>query len=359
MTGFFTVVTKSYLSYAYVLMSRISTLHPDSKRRIFVIDIEFGKDLDSIEVADFVGANEFFTEGLDQFLHFKYNAFELSNAARPHAHRFFRDHTNCDQWIYLDADIFPVNSLEQLMDLEDQSQIFISPHRTKPSNDILKPQGESRLLQNGAYNSGFLALKRGDESNRFIEWFVHCCNIKCYDRHEYCFVDQLWLNLVPTLFESVHIVKNPGVNIGYWNIDERPLKYNSEGVLTVDNLPVMFLHFSGWNSDHPEIMSRYYSDKSVPKPWFDYANQYSVSLKKAEEQFPNDISYKWNTYNEGSPIQLVERRIFAQLQENDQWQKHVNPFSAHNILREQKPGKTERIANRIGKIPQKIMNFFK
>ena len=359
MIGFFTVITKNYLAFAHVLMSRIAELHPDSARYIFMIDVETGEDLVSENLAHCLGTNDFFLKGLEQQLHFKYNAFELSNAARPHAHRYLYEQTDCDRWIYLDSDIFPTAAMDALFDPSGKAQILLSPHRITPSGDILQPYGELRLLQNGPFNSGFLGIKRGKHSERFIDWFEDCCNQRCYDRVDYCFVDQLWLGLVPTLFDSVRIVKHPGINIGYWNIDERPMEYDSEGVLTVEGSPVLFLHFSGWDLDHPETMSCHFSDETVSKPWFDYAAEYSKALKKAQEVYPRNIPYRWNTYEDGTPISSKERRKFAGMVENGEWPEELSPFAAQDILREKELDRTERIFGRIRKIPRKFFNLFR
>ena len=38
------------------------------------------------------------------------------------------------------------------------------------------------------------------------------------------FVDQLWMNLVPVLFESCNVLNHPGYNMGPWNLHERKLQ---------------------------------------------------------------------------------------------------------------------------------------
>lgn len=359
MIGYFTVVTRNYLAYAHVLMSRIAELQPNSVRYVFVVDIERGEGCVPAELACCLGTDDFFLKGLQQQLHFKYDAFELSNAARPHAHRYLCEQTDCDRWIYLDSDIYPVAPMETLFDFSEDSQILLSPHRITPSGDIFQAYGELRLMQNGPFNSGFLGLREGDESKRFIDWFEDCCDKRCYDRVDYCFVDQLWLSLVPTIFNCFQIVKHPGANIGYWNIDERPLEYDSQGALTVKGFPVMFLHFSGWDPEHPEIMSRYFSDETVPKPWFDCAAEYAKALKKAQAIYPRDIPYRWNTYENGTSVLLHERRKFASMVENDEWPEGLNPFEADEILRDRQSRRSERILERIRKVPHKLKNLFR
>ena len=347
------------MSYAYVLMSRIAELHPNSKRYVFVIDIDHGSEITSFNVGTLVGAEDFLTQGLVQFLHFKYDAFELSTAVRPYAHQYLRDKTDCSCWIYLDSDLYPVGEILSLLDKDETSEIFVSPHRLSPSSGVYGPQGDYGLLKSGTFNGGFLGIRRGLLSSAFIDWFLKCCEERCFHLYEHCYGDQLWFNLVPVYFESLCVVRHLGANIGYWNIDERPLEYDSQRNLVVNGAPVLFLHFSGWDPDHPEIMSRYFSDETVPKPWFDYAQEYSRALKQVMEKFPRDIPYRWSTYEDASPILGYERRKYAGMVENGEWPKDLNPFTAQEILRDPIPSRLERIVERLRKIPRKVMNLLR
>ena len=44
--------------------------------------------------------------------------------------------------------------------------------------------------------------------------------------------DQRWLDLVPALFDDVHIVRDPGCNVAYWNLPERYVTLTPNGIPT-------------------------------------------------------------------------------------------------------------------------------
>jgi glycosyltransferase involved in cell wall biosynthesis len=100
------------------------------------------------------------------------------------------------------------------------------------------------------------------------------------------FVDQRWVDLVPGLFSSVTIHRDPGCNVAYWNLYHRHVEY-SDGEHTVNGSPLKFYHFSGFYPDHPDVVSKHqtrYTFRDIPvvKGLFDgyqdrlYANGYET-----------------------------------------------------------------------------------
>ena len=71
------------------------------------------------------------------------------------------------------------------------------------------------------------------------------------------FVDQRWVDFVPTLFEH-HIVRDPGCNVATWNLATRRVEW-SNGRYLVNGLPLRFFHFSGFDPRAPHILSKFQS----------------------------------------------------------------------------------------------------
>ncbi len=50
---------------------------------------------------------------------------------------------------------------------------------------------------------------------------------ECYvDPGNMRFVDQRWVDFVPGIFDCV-IIRDPGCNVAYWNLDHRELTFNA------------------------------------------------------------------------------------------------------------------------------------
>ena len=70
------------------------------------------------------------------------------------------------------------------------------------------------------------------------------------------FNDQKWIDLVPGYFDGVRILRDPGYNVAYWNLQSRQVELN-EGEVTANGRPLKFFHFSGFNPDNINQVSVY------------------------------------------------------------------------------------------------------
>src|SRR5262249_43259338 len=117
---------------------------------------------------------------------------------------------------------------------------------------------EVSFLISGAYNLGFLGLRKNRVTLDFLNWWQNRL-------HEYCvsapekglFTDQKWIDLVPGLFSEVQIIRDRGYNVAYWNLHERgdPLRENC--CYSLGESRLVFFHFSGLDLDRPELISKH------------------------------------------------------------------------------------------------------
>ena len=131
-------------------------------------------------------------------------------------------HYSIEKLLYLDPDILILNSLDTLRNYLDEADILLTPHLLSPiPNDGRRPT-EHDILKSGVYNLGFLGLRNGLESKRLLRWWsdklYHHCIVAV---EQNLFVDQRWMDLAPSLFEGVRILREPGYNVAYWNLHER------------------------------------------------------------------------------------------------------------------------------------------
>jgi hypothetical protein len=187
-----------------------------------------------------------------------YNVIELNCAMKVFVAQYIFQKHDPDILLYLDSDIWVRHGLEEIENALQQNDILITPHFNTAFPDNTALPLERDLLRSGVYNAGFMAFKKGAITTRFLEWWATHMRTECYYNFgEGMGVDQIWLNLVPVLFDKVGIVTNKGANVAYWNLHERKLN-NRDGITMVnDEAPLLFLHISGYRFDQPDILSRH------------------------------------------------------------------------------------------------------
>ena len=251
---FATVITRSYLADARALARSIRRFHADP---IYVLCID---DPDGFvdprgEPFTLLTLNDVLPPE-DRAQVFYYTAFELCNSCRAYLHRYLRDRTNHESWVYLDSDIFVTAPLDPLFAaLTDAGTCgLFTAHCLDPAPIPLIEPVETSLQMYGVYNSGFLALRRTGASGAFVDWFVSRLRVLCFFMERGVYVDQLWMNLLPELFPDIRSWKHRGANVAYWNIHERVITADGDRVLA-NGEPLLFMHFSRWNIEHPEDWS--------------------------------------------------------------------------------------------------------
>jgi hypothetical protein len=187
-----------------------------------------------------------------------YSITELNTAVKPFYFNYFLNtNSNIDNLIYLDPDILIYGAFSELEYILKNSEIVVIPHFSTPICDDKLP-AENDILNSGLYNLGFLAIKRGIESQKFINWWASRLETKAYiDFSRGLFTDQIWINFVPLFYKNVHILQHPGYNMAYWNLHERILSQNRQVIFEGTLNPLIFFHFSGFNPLQPEILSKY------------------------------------------------------------------------------------------------------
>jgi lipopolysaccharide biosynthesis glycosyltransferase len=253
----FTICSNNYLAQAITLGQSLLAHNPQYIFKIGLVDrknsqIDYSIIPFEIIEVESIGISAF----NDMFK--RYNITELNTAVKPYYFQhFLKSYKNSDKIIYLDPDILVYSPFTDLETILDENEIVITPHFTTPICDD-KWQAENDFLNSGLYNLGFIALKKGEESQKLIDWWALRLETKAYiNLAKGMFTDQIWINLAPLYFNKVHIFRHSGYNMAYWNLHER---YLADGNLVVKenySSPLVFYHFSGFNPLYPEILSEY------------------------------------------------------------------------------------------------------
>jgi hypothetical protein len=171
-----------------------------------------------------------------------------------------------DNIIICGADIELYSPLTEIQILLDEhNDIILTPHVNVP-NDRMPD-----IHLTGMINSDFIVFRNTENSKKALRWLI---SQPMHDnKHHGIFFDQVWVSMLPFLFNKVHILRHPGYNVAWWNIEQRALRYSSsgsyfnkdkiEGKYTVvqdyTEYPLRFFHFSGFIENSLPKISKYSS----------------------------------------------------------------------------------------------------
>lgn len=145
--------------------------------------------------------------------------------------------------IYVDSDICFYSDYAFLFESLKKYNILLSPHWRCSMPDIDTINFKLNFLD-GIYNGGFIGASKGGE--KALNYWAELCLFNCeVNRNEGFFVDQRYLDILPTRFEGVGHIIHKGCNVANWNqVDcKRILKPN--GMVLINNKwPIVFVHFT-------------------------------------------------------------------------------------------------------------------
>lgn len=246
----FTSVTANYIPKARVLAASCKKHNPDA---VFVLILSDtlptwvrpkSEPFDHIVLAKDLGIPEFSSWA------FQHSVVELCTAVKGRAIQYIHEHFAAQKIMYLDPDIAVFGSLAPLADLLDTHDILLTPHQLDPEEDeraII--DNEICSLKHGVFNLGFLALAMRGDGLRFMDWWAARLAKFCHDDiPSGLFTDQRWVDLAPCFFPGLHVLRLPNCNVATWNISQREFSGSLEHGILVNAQPLIFYHFSGYDS---------------------------------------------------------------------------------------------------------------
>jgi hypothetical protein len=202
--------------------------------------------------------------GIDGFdgLAARYDTLELATAVKPWLlrHLLARDGTPV---AYLDPDIRFYAGLGGAAALLRDHPIVLNAHvGFEPIPRDGERPDELILLACGIYNLGFIAVKPHEQTERLLDWWSERLRYDCVvDHPRGHFVDQRWFDLAHTVAPDFGVVRDPGFNVGHWNLHERKVERGPDGggEYTANGEPLRFFHFSGFDPGQPQTLSKHQS----------------------------------------------------------------------------------------------------
>ena len=272
----FTSFTYSYLSRACILAASLRRAHPSWPLVAVIVDEPPpGADL-SVLSDTFNGVLRLTELGIPgwQSWIFKHDIVEACTAVKGHA--LLRLLESYEKVVYLDPDIAVFHPLDEVETLLDRASVVLTPHQVAPNETTAAfIDNEGTSLRYGIYNLGFLGVRADESGLAFARWWARQLHRACYDEVEQgIFTDQKYCDLVPALFERVHIHRNVGWNVASWNVNRRRLTVGAGGALCVRDQPLCFYHFTKITGDG-DVMTRRYAphDSVVAEVWAWYRRE--------------------------------------------------------------------------------------
>ena len=250
-----TIVARNYLPQARVLAATFREQHPMATFTTLVID---GTDADrqdpagTVLLIDDIGLSRSEWRPMAAM----YTVMELATALKPAALRHvLRAAAPGEAVAYIDPDIKVMQPFPEVFEHAAAHGIALTPHLLQPMPRDGQTPDETVIMQAGMFNLGFICV--GAAAMPMLDWWHERMRTDAVvDLQRALFTDQRWIDWVPSLYAPT-VERDPGLNVAYWNIHERPLTVDAAGVVHAAGVPIRFFHFSGFDPDVPWRLSKH------------------------------------------------------------------------------------------------------
>lgn len=257
---------------------------------------------------------------------FSHSIVELATAIKPFFLSRLLAREDCGQVLYLDPDMVVFSRLDDIIESLQEASIVLTPHQTEAESSLAAIiDNEICSLKHGVYNLGFVGVANDSEGHRFAAWWssrlYHFCRSEI---HNGLFTDQRWIDLVPALFDGVGICKSPRHNTATWNLTTREMTRDQDGRYYVNDQPLGFYHFTGFDNGSHRIMANRNAPGNVAVQtlieWYE-SNTRDLALDPLSK-----VPWAFGTYSNGLPIERTHRFIYRE--RVDLQRAFDNPFDA-------------------------------
>jgi hypothetical protein len=323
-----TIIAWNYLAQARVLAASLLETNPDARLVVLVVDQGPSPAVGHEELFETLTVDELGIEGFEAMT-FRYTLVELTTSVKPFLLEFLLRTRDLPHLIYLDPDILVMSKLDGVLACFREAVVLLTPHLLTPIEESGTPSEEGILLS-GCFNLGFIGVRADPEAYRMLAWWQSRLRTRCLiDTAKGHFVDQRWVDLVPCYFAGVRVIRNAGWNVAYWNIGEREVACQ-DGVWRVGSVPLVFFHFSGFQIDSPDRISRHQDRHDLTRfpeltPLF---KSYAERLRAVGWQEWSARRIPFDVFDNGVEVALVMRRIWQECGGEKRW---PHPFDTRCV----------------------------
>ncbi|QRP45926.1 FkbM family methyltransferase [Amycolatopsis sp. FDAARGOS 1241] len=310
-----TIVARNYVPAARVLARSYLEHHPGDGFVIAVIDAPRDEVTELDDGIRVVGPAAF---GIDEDDYLRmataYSVTELATSVKPYLLRELLKTSGVA--MYIDPDIELFAPIPEVTGLAREHDIVLVPHFLTPlPQDGLEPD-DAVIMGTGIFNLGFIGVGQG--AGAFLDfWAGRLRHDAIVAPEQQLFTDQRWVDQVPALFRN-HVVTDPGFDVAYWNLHERPIARGEDGTLTAGGAKLRFFHFSGYRPEKPWLLSFHCARK--PRVLLSHnadlraiCDSYGAKLREAGyAETLDSIPYGFKNFRDGTEVPKLARRVFRE-----------------------------------------------
>lgn len=333
----YTSITLNYLPKAKILAKTLKRFHPDWLFHLLVSDkipqakqSLFEEELSQPYFDKVVYAEDLPIENIKGWI-FRHTVVEICTAVKGPYLQVLADEGH-EKIMYIDPDIAVFNSLTPLEEWLDDYGILLAPHLLDYTDNPQSIEDNEIMgtMRHGTFNLGFLGINSiKKDGRRFVDWWSSRLRNYCYADYERgLFTDQKWVDLAPSYFENLLILRDPGYDVASWNLDCREITFSSEGQLRVNkDYPLRFYHFTGYDSGAGmNVITALTSGGANPvvkELWSWYIRQ--LDLNGHQEMA--SIKRFYDTFDNGTKIDKEMRLLYRR--SPDLQEIFTNPFDTN------------------------------
>lgn len=308
-----TIVARNYLAQAAILERSFLSHHPGGKFFTVLVDgTEDSRGAAKSQGTVLIPSDLDIDGEILERMATIYDVMEFATAIKPKALEFVLKATG-ENAAYIDPDIEIFHTLDVVVEALITSEIALTPHNISPIPRDGMETSEQAIRHSGIFNLGFVAVSQ--KAFKFLDWWhERLVTDAIVDLENALFTDQRWIDFVPALFD-VRILKDPGLNVAYWNIHERELTKNSRGEILVNSKILYFFHFSGYDPMSPWVLTKH--DGAQPRFSFEKSpilrelfDDYGRHLESNNFSYLRQTPYGLNSSIDGFPLTKEVRRSY-------------------------------------------------
>ena len=223
--------------------------HQDQPRPGFekLEDVQFLSPVE-LEVPDF------------NWLALKFSAGDLACACKPFVvgHALKSGH---DVAWYVDSDILFMSDPSSMREQAAAHDLVVTPHILSliPEREAWTRPTMGVLAGAGVLNAGLFTVRKGDGGLRFLEdWAAMTVGGGACLLDHGNNTDQHAFNWAPALAQDVAVCRDKRMNVAYWNLHERPIRWayldgGPKDQWLLDGESICCFHFSGFNWENRQL----------------------------------------------------------------------------------------------------------
>lgn len=169
-----------------------------------------------------------------------------------------------DKIIYLDPEMRVYGDFNEVERLLDDHELIATPYHLEPCEED-DYRLEIERLRSGFLYGGFLALRGGEQSRRFLAWWSARIDTTFFGSTQDKLSDHRWLSLAMVPFR-LHLLKDPTYVVSAWNLHAagRKLSHSGNGGYLAGGRPLRSFLFANPGALLDERLNVCVPDESAP-----------------------------------------------------------------------------------------------